>query len=126
MVYPVPPCDILIHAGDFTRGGRSSEIEEFSQYLASLTQVKYKVVIAGNHEMTLDPRLAKDVRANHLEKLKNCVYLEDSGVRVMGLNIYGSPWQPIHVNNGFQLPRGSKLRDKWDLIPSNTDILISN
>jgi hypothetical protein len=129
MRHPVPPCDILLHGGDFTKTGHFSEFEEFSAYLASLTDVKYKIVIAGNHEVPLDPKfsyLGPNTRAAHLSKLNNCIYLEDSGVEVMGLKIYGSPWQPVHINNGFQLHRGSRIRAKWDLIPKDVDFLISN
>ena len=87
------------------------------------------MVIAGNHELTLDKNfeyLGKNTRQSHLSKHRNCIYLENRGVNIMGLNIYGSPWQPIHIGNGFQLSRGAKLLEKLDLIPNNTDILITH
>ena len=36
MLEPVPPGDILIHAGDFTNYGRKEEVEKFNAWLGSL------------------------------------------------------------------------------------------
>jgi hypothetical protein len=58
--------------------------------------------------------------------LTNCTYLEDSSTTCLGYKIYGSPWQPTFCNWGFNLPRGQKLLDKWQLIPADTDILITH
>ncbi|CAB4065127.1 Metallophosphoesterase domain-containing protein 1,Metallophosphoesterase MPPED2 [Lepeophtheirus salmonis] len=60
------------------------------------------------------------------KELTNCVYLQDSYVTVYGLKIYGTPWQPEFGGWAFNLKRGSKCLDKWDLIPDDTDILITH
>jgi len=49
----MPEGDILFHAGDFTTLGMESEIEHFNEFLGGLN-FKHKLVIAGNHELTLD------------------------------------------------------------------------
>jgi 3',5'-cyclic AMP phosphodiesterase CpdA len=36
MACPLPPGDILIHAGDFTNHGRREEVERFNTWLATL------------------------------------------------------------------------------------------
>lgn len=51
--FDVPPGDIFIHAGDFTRCGRLKEVKEFNNWLGKLPH-KYKIVIAGNHELSFD------------------------------------------------------------------------
>lgn len=58
--------------------------------------------------------------------LKNCIYLEDSACEVEGFKIWGSPWQPEFYDWAFNLPIGDRLAAKWDLIPSDTDILITH
>lgn len=46
--------DILIHAGDFTNCGKQNQIEEFARWLREeMSHIPHKVVIAGNHELTL-------------------------------------------------------------------------
>lgn len=56
MKYPIPKGDILIHAGDFTNMGSIEDVERFSEFLKTLdNHFKYKVVIAGNHELSFDP-----------------------------------------------------------------------
>jgi Icc-related predicted phosphoesterase len=47
-------------------------------------------------------------------------------VEIEGLTVYGSPWQPEFGSWAFNLPRGHQLRNKWRLIPPNTDILVTH
>lgn len=65
-------------------------------------------MIAGNHELTFDPAKSK----KHLEMKKlltNCIYLEDTGVTLYGLNIWGTPWQPTFGGWAFNIDRGKVL-----------------
>jgi len=144
----VPQGDVLLHAGDFTQVGHPSKIKEFDSYLGKQSH-KVKVVIAGNHDMTLDDEFVKNRRNDLLgrfgiskanfedvladnnvpssrELLKNCIYLLDSSINICGLNIYGSPWQPEFGDWGFNLPRGEACLEKWDKIPDDTDILMTH
>ena len=40
--------------------------------------------------------------------------------------MYGSPWQPEFNDWAFNLNRGEECREKWDMIPKDTDILITH
>lgn len=53
-------------------------------------------------------------------------YLEDSGISIAGIRIWGSPWQPEFYNWGYNLPTGEPLRRVWSLIPSNTQVLMTH
>jgi Icc-related predicted phosphoesterase len=55
-------------------------------------------------------------------------YLEDSGITLEGLKIYGSPWSPEFGSYWvYNLPRGSRyLKEKWDKVPDDTDILMTH
>jgi Icc-related predicted phosphoesterase len=140
----LPPGDVLIHAGDFTSTGLPDEVEAFNTFLAA-QKFEYKVVIAGNHDITFDvdnyePHLQKRFPSNFTKykqqthftaqevkaKLKDCIYLEDSSCEIHGYKIYGSPWTPVYDDWGFNLPKGEKLLEKWQKIPSDTDILITH
>ena len=44
----------------------------------------------------------------------------------MGLNFWGSPWQPAYHNWAFNLPRGKALKAYWSRIPSDIDVLITH
>ena len=58
--------------------------------------------------------------------LTACTYLQDERLEVMGLKVYGSPWQPRFSDSAFNLSRGAELRAVWDKIPSDTDILVTH
>ncbi len=127
----IPAGDILIHAGDFTLAGSPDCIRKFSNFLQELNdRFKYKVVIAGNHELSFDenckhPRQFKK-SDNTKSLLNNCIYLEDSYVELFGFKIYGSPWQPWFHDWAYNLKRGDDCLKKWNMIPEDTDVLISN
>lgn len=58
--------------------------------------------------------------------LFGCTYLEDSGCEVLGYKIWGSPWSPTFFNWAFNLDIGEPLASKWELIPNDTEILITH
>ena len=49
----MPPGDLLLVCGDFTKSGLREEVEDFALWLDSLPYTA-KVVVAGNHEITFD------------------------------------------------------------------------
>jgi len=116
----VPDGDLLVHAGDFTRQGTLREVAAFAEWLRSLPH-RHKVVVAGNHDFLFEkePVLARSL-------LTGATYLEDEGVTIEGLRIWGSPWQPWFFDWAFNLKRGAPLKAKWDLIPEGTDLLVTH
>lgn len=155
--FDVPDGDIFIHAGDFSACGEINEIVEFNEWLGELPH-QHKIVISGNHELSLDPTFTHPLTAHscgHRSKqslfdeipllghekekleevvntknvknaLTNCTYLEDSGVELYGIKFWGTPWQPEFCRWAFNLKRGQEILQKWNLIPSDTDILITH
>jgi len=116
----VPDGDILIHAGDMTRRGELEAVRSFNAFLGRQPH-RHKIVIAGNHDFCFERTPAEAVAL-----LTNCTYLLDQAVSVCGLRIYGSPWQPWYHNWAFNLHPGPDLRAKWDLIPRDTDVLVTH
>ena len=119
----MPKGDILVHSGDFCSHGTMTELIRFARWMAE-QPYRHKIVVAGNHDRALENDL-QSVARYHLENA-GITYLQDSGCRVDGKNIWGSPWQPTFHNWAFNLPRGKKLKNKWDLIPKETDILVTH
>lgn len=117
----VPPGDVLVHAGDFSLNGRPNEIEQFFAWFARQPH-PYKVVIAGNHDLLFEsaPGHARAMVPG------NILYLEDSGCEIEGIRIWGSPWQPFFMDWAFNLETEPELQAKWDLIPLDTDVLLTH
>ena len=128
--------DILIHAGDFMNSGYySTEATMFLKWFDEIDNYETKIFIAGNHDRWIEdePEEVKEV----LSEYKTIDYLQDEDLVLYNdgpngdfpeenVRIYGSPWQPEFFNWAFNLPRGEKLKEKWDMIPTNTDILITH
>jgi Icc-related predicted phosphoesterase len=116
----VPDGDILLHAGDVSRRGLEHEIIEFNEWLGTLPH-KHKIMIAGNHDFMFEkyPKPARKL-------ITNAIYLEDEGIEIEGLSIWGSPITPWFYNWAFNRHRGAAIRKFWDMIPAKTDILITH
>jgi len=124
---PLPAGDVLLHSGDFTNWGRKAEVEKFNDFLGKCPYL-VKIVIAGNHELTFDSKSQmsdpKDTKASTSSSsphpstlLTSAIYLQDDGVDIGGIRVWGSPWQPVLGNMAFNAPRGDKLLEKWNRIP---------
>lgn len=121
--------DLLVHAGDLTGRGYITEIENFMTWYDNIKNYDTKVFIAGNHDFGFE---------NDNEKVKGLLtgyktieYLQDDLLMVGDdydkmVKIWGTPWQPEFHNWAFNLPRGEKLKEKWDMIPVDVDILVTH
>lgn len=118
--------DLLIVSGDLTAGDTPEEHFHVWDYLSKL---KYKkvVLIAGNHDNFLQSK-----EGNHIASNWNGIeYLCDSGTEFEGLKIWGSPWTKTFPGmnpncKAFTCDTEEELAKKWELIPRNTDILVTH
>lgn len=119
---PTFPADILIVAGDLTHRGTIPQLREFRKWLVAQPQT-HKIIIAGNHDFCFqnyDKQEAESILGGD-----GIIYLMDQAATVMGLKIYGSPWQPWFYDWAFNVQRG-KLAPIWEQIPQDLDILITH
>lgn len=119
----IEPGDVLIHCGDFTRRGDLDDTLSFAEFFAA-QDFSYKIVIAGNHDFCFedDRRLIAEQCLSHL----GIIYLNDSGIEVNGLKIWGSPVQPEFYDWAFNRKRGRDIGKHWALIPEDTDVLLTH
>lgn len=117
--------DMVIHSGDFSNQKspytNEHEARTFLIWFYKLP-IKHKVLIAGNHDTSVEARLIKpvEIRDNY-----GLTYLEHESVNIEGLNIFGSPYTPTFNNWAFNRKR-EKLHGLWQQIPEDTDILVTH
>jgi predicted phosphodiesterase len=147
----LPGGDLLIHSGDISSLGRKSEVERFVKWFNDIDNYTYKVFIAGNHDMSFDrEKLLRDKLA-HFEGrteydtecaegkpdwLKDMLavgldggtfYLEDTGIDIEGIKIWGSPITPsFGYGWAFNKDRGYDINEVWNTIPMDTNIVITH
>jgi Icc-related predicted phosphoesterase len=118
----IPPCDVLVHAGDVTRRGRMAELEAFLEWF-STRPARTKVFIAGNHDACCE-RQPEAVRAR--ARAFGVVYLQDESLTIDGVRIHGSPVTPTFRNMAFNRDPGPAIREHWDAIPDGIDLLVTH
>ncbi|KAI7529350.1 hypothetical protein KC331_g15263, partial [Hortaea werneckii] len=146
----LPAGDILIHAGDLTNQGSLSEIQKAISWL-SQTAFKTKIVIAGNHDLSLDPNYNPLKHASGWKvapspsEVAECrrlltendafIYLEHTSQVIqipeknLSLKVFGSPYSPDRgrQNWAFQYDEaGTEASRIWSEIPDDTDIVVSH
>lgn len=120
---PLGSGDILVHCGDFTRHGDLPETRDFARFMAK-QDYTHKMVIAGNHDWCFENTFREEATAclhNH-----GIIYLNDSGAEIDGIKFWGSPVQPEFFEWAFTRKPGKAIRHHWDMIPGDTDVLITH
>jgi Icc-related predicted phosphoesterase len=118
----LPPGDVLIHAGDMTMRGKESEVVDFLNWFQQ-QPFDHKVLIAGNHDFFFER--AEDLIIKQFLP-SNIIYLQDSSATINGIKLWGSPITPWFYNWAFNRERGEEIKQHWDLIPGDTDIIITH
>lgn len=112
--------DVLIHAGDFTNHGDTSEVADFMTWVEAQDQFKDIVYIAGNHDVGYQAESLVTFSSG-----TNLHYLFNSSVTINGVKIYGSPFTPRFYNWAFMYDP-DQAAEIWSLIPADTDVLVTH
>lgn len=118
----LPKGDVLIHAGDMAMKGTRPEVEDFLNWFASL-HFPHKILIAGNHDFFFERAPQDDIDGIIPAGV---TYLNDSAVTINNITIWGSPITPWFFNWAFNRHRGDDIAKHWNLIPQQTDIIITH
>ncbi len=112
--------DLLIVAGDLMARDTIDEYVDFIRWSNPIS-FKYKkiILIAGNHDGLIE-KYGTELLPGF------CTYLQDSGCDFKGLKVWGSPWTPTFLNWHFMKDRGEPIKKMWDLIPDDTEILVTH
>ncbi|KAI9777875.1 MAG: hypothetical protein M1835_005120 [Candelina submexicana] len=145
--FKLPKGDVLIHAGDLSNQGSLSELRKTVDWIEN-ADFKAKIVIAGNHDITLDEAFyaehGSSFHKQHPQDPAECLSLFKDASTITYLNheaatihlpapagyqctfkVFASPYSPAKGLWAFsyQSDRPSGL---WDQIPLDTDILITH
>jgi len=135
----VAAADVLLHCGDFTchsgDDDPAREVTQFVKWLISLPH-RQKIVIAGNHDLSMDERpslrgrFRPDLKAllmNDAAVAAGIVYLEGGSCVTWrgGFQVWGSP---ISIRNmgAFSRRPGPALAAEWARIPAGADVVMTH
>lgn len=129
----VPKCDILIHCGDYTNRGSNYDVKDFLSWFVE-QDAKHFILIHGNHDIQADPKFNPKIAKGEgewpsiMSLFPEVNLLENSGCEINGVKFWGSAVTPWFFGEywGFNRHRGEEIKKTWDLIPNNTDVLITH
>jgi Icc-related predicted phosphoesterase len=113
----IPPCDFLIHCGDFCNFQEQDErtLQDADCWFAE-APATHVICIGGNHDFLLHSREFTFAHAS---------FLQDRLVEIDGLSFYGSPWCPELAAFAYYAT-SDQLQERWRAIPSGIDVLITH
>ncbi|POR38217.1 Putative rhamnogalacturonate lyase C, partial [Tolypocladium paradoxum] len=148
----LPKGDVLVHAGDLTNQGSYSELSKTVRWLEA-ADFEAKIVIAGNHDLTLDSAFYNDhgpsFHNQNPQSPEACLSLLTASPSITYLShasatirlaspagphteftVFGSPYSPRHGLWAFsydapQDPAGG-LTALWERIPLATDVVVTH
>ncbi|PHH70400.1 hypothetical protein CDD80_6046 [Ophiocordyceps camponoti-rufipedis] len=145
----LPRGDVLIHAGDLTNQGSHSELSRAVSWLEA-ADFEAKIVIAGNHDVTLDTRFYHEhgpvFHNQRPESSANCralltgspsiTFLEHESTKIRlkspdgphtEFSVFGSPFSPRRGLWAFGYDADSQPPPSlWDDITPGTDIVVTH
>jgi Icc-related predicted phosphoesterase len=132
----LPGGDLLIIAGDCSSNDSVKAWHNFYEW-ADQQNYKKQIMIGGNHDKFLEQSISSkecrelcEIVGEPYEELQP-EYLFDTLTEFEGIKIYGTPWTRTFkgINphcTAFTLENEEQLKEKFDLIPQDTEILISH
>lgn len=119
------PGRVLIHAGDFSSRGREEECILFLKWFEA-QPFEHRIFTVGNHEVGVETNHARFLELVR-QYAPTSVYLNDSGITIDGVSYWGSPFSPkFGWGWAFNADRGADIKRHWDMIPKNTNVLITH
>jgi Icc-related predicted phosphoesterase len=118
----IPDGDVVIFAGDLmTSGFSKAEVIGFAGRFSDLPH-KHKIMVAGNHDRLFETNQVW-CRSQFTQDV---IHLRDEAFKIDQFKFYGSPVTPWFHNWAFNVPRGKAVKEYWDKIPDDTDVLITH
>jgi Icc-related predicted phosphoesterase len=116
----IPPCDLLIHCGDWSFFGKSVRaMDAFNDWLGE-QPARDKVITAGNHEypVAVHPEIWR-------RRMSNATLLLNESIDIAGVRIWGSPVTRFE-DGAFGMSEEAEREKLYNTIPENTDILVTH
>lgn len=125
---PVPECDIVIHAGDFSNS--NNWLENFREALSFLSwyeslEIPIKILVPGNHDIYAEKHPIKsELRGRGITLLiHEQTIIEHRGEQYI---VFGSPYTPTFGKGWAYNKSRSKIGEYWSQIPEEIDILVTH
>lgn len=134
----IPACDVIVCSGDISMSGGKNEVIDFFAWFMGLTQCEYKILVAGNHDLSFDP-LRGGNGGTKPEWLRELIvhfetsnpglnpYLENDSCEIKGVKFWGSPTSSwFHGDTWAFNVREKQAEDLYSTIPEGIDVLITH
>lgn len=122
----IPPCDLLVSAGDYSYLGKPHIVEQYHRWLDG-QPAQQIISVQGNHEKWVEKNfLEAEALVKRVAPRIN--FIGESGVLVVeGRLIYASAVTPWFHDWAWNKQRGDELKNFWkDTIPDDVEIIITH
>lgn len=120
----IPPCDILISAGDYSGRGDMRTVIDFHQWL-SKQPAECIISVQGNHELWVEKNWAE--AASLVWGINPKIqFVREEAFEIKGVKFHCSAVTPEFCNWAWNVERGPKIARHWAAIPEDTEVLVTH
>jgi len=116
--------DIAICAGDVSNTNNkiynTTKVGRFLEWFSSLDNIKHKIFVPGNHDVSIEARLNKP------EEFPDITFLIHKSIKIGAIRIFGSPYTPTFGSGWAYNVDRDQIGNYWNDIPNGTDILVTH
>lgn len=120
----IPPCDLLISAGDYSFIGETSLVYEFHTWLAK-QKAAHIISVQGNHEKKVERNFS--VAESLVKEIDPKIhFMAEGALEIEGVKIYCSAFTPWFHDWAWNVNRGPEIAKVWARIPEDTELLVTH
>lgn len=120
----IPECDLLISAGDYSFHGEPHVVKSFHEWL-NIQPAREIISVQGNHETGVEENFDK-AKQIAFDACPRAYFMDEGLVELNKIKIWCSAITPNFFNWAWNRARGEEIRKHWDLIPDDTNILVTH
>ena len=120
----IPECDILISAGDYSFQGERHMVRDFHRWL-NQQDAGYIISVQGNHEKWVEKNF-QEAKELAEKECPGVFFMEEGPIEIEGLKLWTSAMTPWFYNWAYNRYRGGDIQKHWNLIPEDTDVLVTH
>lgn len=120
----IPTCDILISSGDYSSRGTPDEVKNFHYWLNE-QDAGHIISVQGNHELWVESNFDQ-AKLIAKEQCPAVNFIDEGLIEIEGIKIWCSAITPWFHDWAWNRHRGQDIQRHWDLIPLDTNILVTH
>lgn len=120
----IPECDVLISTGDYSFQGQPDVVLHFHEWLGQ-QNAHHIISVQGNHEVWVEKNFGA-AKAIAEGACPGVYFMQEGPIEIGGVKFWCASVTPWFHDWAWNVRRGPDIKRHWDLIPEDTNVLLTH